>query len=766
MATFYDVMAKRIAELEKQGAGSLVPPAAILWTDRHREWVGQAAVLGTRRPVLTLGEFHPGSRTGPALWVRCVLARTILEDKLPAGAVPVVYLPGVAREDLRAVEDCPEPLRLLAELQYRSVFFSHPNGKDWSVAAWLSHKARGAGIDVATDAETREALPTAQSVLFEQQVESFHGRVLQASDLLELLVPDEIAHVLRWIDDEAAFKAGKTPEQWKAFVAQVASHFKFDIEGDGVLAAAERLAERQGEWEKVWSRFAEAPRRYPGVPVMLRRVGPSTLMPAHRDSWPQINDEAESSLREALSSVSHLPAQQARDRVAALEFDHGWRRASVWHELDETPLADALEHLANLAEASSQALGGASPMSIADAYAGDGWKVDDAYLRALGSVERATDVSAVQSCAAALYRPWVEAGARALQEVVGVGWPQPADLKVEAGTCVLFCDGLRFDLANRLSAVLGGMGVRSEIGHSLSALPTLTATAKPAVTPVVDALGGGTEFTPASKTDGKPATAEVLRSLMKASGWQVLDASDWGNPAGRAWTEMGDIDTLGHTVEAKMVAQIDTQLRLVADRVRELLASGWTRVVVVTDHGWLLMPDKLPKVELAKHLAEPRKGRCARLDPEAQLTDATIVPWSWDPEVRIAFAPGISTYVDGKRFDHGGISPQECVVPILSCTLPVSEKRKEVGFESVRWTGLRLRVALSGAHAGCALDLRRKAADATTSYVGGIRPVNEEGNGSLLVQDDSAIGDAAVLVALDSDGTILAQHPTVIGGDD
>ena len=405
-------------------------------------------------------------------------------------------------------------------------------------------------------------------------------------------------------------------------------------------------------------------------------------------------------------------------------------------------------------------------MSVAQAYVEDGWKVDDAYLRALGCVEKAGDVHAVQSCACALYQPWVEASARAFQEVVGVGWPHPSPFEVEAGTCVVFCDGLRFDLATRLAAVLEGRSVHCEVSHKLSALPPLTATAKPAVTPVADALRGGIEFTPACREDGKPATADVLRALMKGRGWQILDASDWGNPAGRAWTEMGDIDSLGHNVEAKVVRQIDTELRQLADRVQELLASGWSRVLVATDHGWLLMPEKLPKVELPKHLAEPRKGRCARLQPEAQLPAAIIAPWSWDPEVRIAFAPGISTYVEGKHFDHGGLSPQECVIPILTCTSAATAKPKEVAIQAARWAGLRLRVALSGAHAGCALDLRRKPADATTSYCGGCRPVDEEGSGSLLVLDDAAIGDAAVLVVLDSGGTILTQRPTVIAGDD
>lgn len=766
MATVNEILEQRIADLEKQGASTLAPPVAIIWTDRHREWGDQIEVLRKSRAVLTLGEYVPEERTGPAIWIRCMLGRTVEEDKLLPGVVPVVYLPGVAREHLRAVEDCPETLKPIAELQYRSVFFTHPNGRDWTVAAWLAHKSRGAEVDIAGDQETLDALKTAQTKLFEQQVETLRGRTLRASDLLELVNPDLTALILRWIDDEGAFKLLLRQDEWRAFVSQVQQHFKLDVEGEGVLSAAEALAERTGEWGVVWQRFAEAPHKYPGIPDVLRRVTPATLLPAHPDSYPQRNDEAEASLQSDLASLRSATAADARARVKGLEKDHGERRASVWHELGETPLADALEHLVVLCEQTVSVPGGSSPAAVGDAYAVGGWRADDAYLRALGCVESAQDAEAVHACAAAVYRPWVEAGARALQSVAHVQWPAPVAGDHPAGTALLFCDGLRYDLAERLAAVLEGRRVEVDLRHQLSAVPTLTATAKPAVTPIADALGTGGEFTPTIAAGGKPATAPNLRAAMVQAGWQILEPSEVGDSGGRAWTEMGDIDALGHKVEAKIVGQIDSEIRLVADRVDELLSAGWSRVVVVTDHGWLLMPDKLPKVDLPKHLADPRTGRCARLKPDADVPEAVVVPWTWDSDVRIAVAPGIATFVDGKRYDHGGVSPQECVIPRVVCTRASSAAVEQVELIEVRWVGLRLRVALAGSHAGCTIDLRRKAADAESSYAGGARAVDEEGAGALLVHDDLALGEAATLVVLDSSGTVLLQRPTIIGGED
>ena len=57
-------------------------------------------------PLLTLGPYAPEALTGPAIWLRCVVAGTLPEVELLEGT-PVVYLPGFGRADLRAVEGCP-----------------------------------------------------------------------------------------------------------------------------------------------------------------------------------------------------------------------------------------------------------------------------------------------------------------------------------------------------------------------------------------------------------------------------------------------------------------------------------------------------------------------------------------------------------------------------------------------------------------------------------------------------------------------------------
>ena len=70
-------------------------------------------------------------------------------------------------------------------------------------------------------------------------------------------------------------------------------------------------------------------------------------------------------------------------------------------------------------------------------------------------------------------------------------------------------------------------------------------------------------------------------------------------------------------------------------------------------------------MELPAATTELKKGRCARLKDGAAV-DVATVPWFWDPDVRIALAPGATCFEANKEYEHGGVSPQECIVPRLT----------------------------------------------------------------------------------------------------
>lgn len=103
--------------------------------------------------LLTLGDYAPEARIGPAIWLRCVVDKTLDEPVLPEDRVPILYLPGVAGQDLRAGEDCREDLMPLVELMFRGAFWSQQGGNDWGVTTFLTSK-NALSLDISHDKET------------------------------------------------------------------------------------------------------------------------------------------------------------------------------------------------------------------------------------------------------------------------------------------------------------------------------------------------------------------------------------------------------------------------------------------------------------------------------------------------------------------------------------------------------------------------------------------------------------------------------------
>lgn len=194
--------------------------------------------------------------------------------------------------------------------------------------------------------------------------------------------------------------------------------------------------------------------------------------------------------------------------------------------------------------------------------------------------------------------------------------------------------------------------------------------------------------------------------------------------------------------------RLDDELRAVALRVRDLLQAGWQRAVLITDHGWLLLPGALPKVDLPGHLAQSRRPRCAVPQPGAHHGFKEL-PWFWGGGHSVVFAPGISAFKAGVEYAHGGLSPQEALTPTLTVTTG-KQAAQSVEIVGADWKGMRLRVQLKGGYAGTGLDIRTKPADAGSSVLDERRrglPPGEDGSASLLVTDDEYEGAAAVLVA-------------------
>jgi len=773
--TFLDALIGALGQAAIYDKNDQIPPAAVLWTDKERQWQPLIPALRSRLPLLTLGDYAPQDRSGPSYWIRCMIARTLSEDLLLEDAVPVIYLPGVSRSDIRTIEECPPSLQPLAELQYRGVLWTQKNGQDMTLSAFLQTKSGGLGLEVAGDKVTKDALERALLKLADEPVERLRKEVpLKAAFFDALLNPDEPRSLLLWLNDPAGYRLKLNLEEWQAFCNVCKAKYIFHPEKDGPISAAQLFGFQEGNWKLVWTRFKESPRAYPNLPNLLNQARPPQLeLFDISESWPQDNEADEEQLQQRLFILADLPVQEARASILDLEEWHGRRRTWVWAALGQSPLALTLEFLVILAKLTEKALAGSTIQEIIQAYLDWGWQVDQAALDALTMVQTsgnsAEDINAVKGSLQALYKPWLEAAAASLQKAIAADptlqtYPYHPLKKPEKGACILFSDALRLDASQQLAAALVKDGYQVHTAAHLAALPAITSTAKFARSPVSGKITGkgSKSLTPLLASKESPITADAFRKILTEEGFQVLQGEDFGDPSGLAWTEMGEIDAYGHEHGCKLAIHIQGELLALRNRIETLLDYGWKKVFVVTDHGWLLLPGGLPKAYIPEHLTEIRKGRCARLKDGAQ-TDQLTIPWYWDENVRIVVAPGICCYEAGKEYEHGGISPQECITPLLTITKAASNADMPVSIETPKWRGLIFTAKITAPKEGILVDIRSKAGDASTSLVKEPKCPAENGEVSLLVEDEEYLKAAAFILVIAANGQICAQMHTTIG---
>lgn len=776
-----------------------VAPVCILWPDPERQWESIIPMLQQNMPELyVLGDYAPERRMGPAIWLRCVLTSgSIPPAPFPVGAggevsgeekmAFVFYLPGVSRQDLRAVETCPDHLKPLAELQYRGVIWSQISAKDWTILAWLKSEQGGLGLDVAQDKDTKNAMLLALPLLLDEDKSLLEGKRLDKDYFLTLLLGgDLVRDILLWLDEGEAFKASRDVHAWKAFVEVCKSKFGFNPMEDGVLKASAKLANHEGPWQSVWERFCEAPKRYPHIPSQIRKCQmPQIGLFTNEISaggWPQWNEAQEKNLRRDLLSLSSMTARDAIKKLKLLENQHCGRRQLVWAELGESSLACALEHLAKMAAYSCENLNGASLDGILDTYQTSGWRVDDEVLQALSCIESADDYDAVTAAIRAVYLPWLENGTSILQSLASdlSSLPRLANASpplspppmregkggdvLEEGV-ILFVDGLRMDAGKRLAEQLEKRGFTVSERCYWNPLPSITATGKPAVSPIAEQIMGdenATDFEPSVRSTGQSLKGGYhLKKQLMDAGYQILDSKNTGDIQGKAWCEFGNIDSEGHHRGWELAKYLNFILSEIIERISGLFDAGWKRIQIVTDHGWLLLPGGLPKTELPTCLTECKWGRCASLKPGIQ-NDILTVPWYWNPNVEVALANGISCFKSGLDYAHGGLSLQECSVPcyiVESKTATISH----IDITDVKWRGLRCDVAVDGEYCGLNVDIRTHAGDVGTSVVMGLKPFKSSGKASVVVEDDGLEGTLAVILVIDNAGNIMAQVDTVIG---
>lgn len=774
-ATLADGLARALLEAADAFERGAHWPAAVLWPDPERQF---SAVFERLRDLLTpmdvalyrLGSYDQAAGSGPAIWLRCLLD-TELPGASPApGTIPVVLLPGISSAALKHPQTLAAEARPLVELQYRGeVFRNRRQARDWTVGPFLRSLEQGLGLDVASDARTDEAAAAALDALLTYPLADLPDRKLTGEDFHRLIEPDEVRGLLAWISDPNSARSNRSLGEWESFRALARGTYGIDVEAKGARqSAVERLAKGDGAWSKVLARVDDAPHQWRGVCEQLRAAEPSQpgLFEEPAAGTAADNVLQETLLAGELEKTANLPHGEAITRVIALEDQHRPRRASRWARLGEAPLAQALEPLARLAAGVREPVPGGDVHGLAQAYADDACTVDLALIDALAG---GSHPALIGKLARALYLPWLDDLATRFRRAIEEGGAsvRPHPIVIAPGTCVLFVDGLRYDLGRRLVERLSA-AESLRLSWRLAPIPTVTATAKPLVMPVADSVSGAGRievFLPLEKSSGRPATTERLVAAMRARGIDIVDKGETRAPStldAIGWTECGNIDHDGHSLGVRLAAQIEGEIDAIARRVEALRRAGWARVRVVTDHGWLLVPGGLPKAAIASSIIETAWSRVARLGDGA-APEVSALPWHWDETVRIALPPGASAFRAGEVYAHGGISPQECVIPdILVGDEGGMRRAAGARIESLAWRRYKLSVTLATEAPDHEVEVRLSERDAGSRVAA--EPIGGDGTRvDLRVDPDLEEETPVFVVLLDAFGSVVDARKTSIG---
>jgi hypothetical protein len=762
--TVLDHITQALRAAAHYNRSDMSPPRVVLWPDADGLWAKVIPALQQALPELLV--LHPAEVTaagGPSTYLRYLITKA-------GNPMPIVYLPGVARTSFRSAAGFPGAARHLYALQFQGQFWAQASGKDWTPLAFLTNTADGLGLDVARDAATQEALAGQLPHLLSTSVEQLQGQRITAEFLHGLVADDPVRMVLQWMNSDGRLQeTWSRTSQWLAFTGLAKKQFKLDPAKDGVLTAAEHLVKGAKGWDPVWVRYRESPRAFPGLRTILDRVQPDGLFGSENERLPAENQKQEERLREGLLALADRSAAEARKGLGELVKQHAPRADWVWAALNESPLAIATAHLGNMLLAMEKGLDTTSWDLLAEDYLQHGWQVDaharEAYAAGSKAQDPAATSVAISAALRSIYLPWLEDIATRCQ-LIGSQYPKRAPehayrFTPKPGHILLFVDGLRADIGVELIEQLRNQDISVERHIAWSALPTVTATAKPAWAPITEHVHGeaiSTGFEP-MLNGGGPLRTHGFRAKLQELGWHYLGEAETGDPATSAWTESGAFDRYGHDQGAKLAWRIQEELTTIRQRVLELFNAGWSTVHVLTDHGWLWMPGGLPKVDLPKHLTEAKWGRCAL--PQTGATQGLpTTSWFWGPEHSIVLAPHVCVFMNGVEYAHGGLSVQEALTPVLELTRGAGSQAA-VTIASTKWVGMRLHVVLSGDPQGTDLDIRRKPADASSSLLPAFKAADSSGHASIVIEDDTLEGEAAFLVLL-RNGTVLTKKSITI----
>lgn len=381
------------------------------------------------------------------------------------------------------------------------------------------------------------------------------------------------------------------------------------------------------------------------------------------------------------------------NRLVHHDYPIRWRAVAALAELNGA-LSAPLPPLSTLA-------------AVVDWYESTGWESDAAYRQAeLLRVTAGADLNefdGVFVSSRKRYDEWLDGVLRSTADGIAADAHVPDgrqqrrihrdEVRQQPGTAYVLVDALRYELGRDLATRLGRLNAAVEVRSAVAAIPTITSIGMAAVTPGADErfdveLGADSRLV--VQIDGQPVrtVSDRVKRFEHAHG-KVADVpldklAQYSNRelkkridgAALVVVRSTEIDADGESDQlAASWGSFDTTLDVLQTAVARLLHAGIHRVVITADHGFLAVRQVGEELKIDK----PPTGngelhRRAWIGAGGTKSDSTIkVPLSdfgIGGGLDIIAPRGLGVFVagGGLQFFHGGLSPQELIVPVITVT--------------------------------------------------------------------------------------------------
>lgn len=393
------------------------------------------------------------------------------------------------------------------------------------------------------------------------------------------------------------------------------------------------------------------------------------------------------------------------NRLEDHDFHARWRAVAVVAGLNA-----ALESKPPVAE---------SLASIVDWYSSAGWEVDSAYRHVeYIRVSTGADLYGLDDAFGLVrqrYEQWLDEVLRRTADAISVDAHVPdkqqqrrihhEEVRGQESTAYVLVDALRYELGRDLATRLGRLNAAVDVRAALAAAPTITPIGMAAITPGADErfdveLGSDTRLV--VRVDGRAVRTVSDRvkrfekdhgkvadvPLDKLAQYTSSELKKRIEGAALVVVRSTEIDADGESDQlAASWGSFDATLNVLQTAVARLLHAGIRRVVITADHGFLAVRQVGEELKIEK----PSTGsgelhRRAWIGTGGTATDSTVkVPLSdfgIGGGLDIIAPRGLGVFVagGGLQFFHGGLSPQELVVPVITAVSdePTTEPKYEI----------------------------------------------------------------------------------------